>query len=131
MSGTDASELLTATRAFLREELLPELEGFKAYSTRVAANNLAIVARELAQGHELRAIDDDIAARFGLDAGIGPVATQLALALRDGRVAADAELVSLLQQRALKSIEIDNPRYSGYLLAKQRFQNSEASEDSA
>lgn len=131
MSGTDAGELLAATRDFLREEVLPELEGFKAYSTRVAANNLAIVARELAQGHELRAIDESIAARYGLDASAGPVAAQLARALRDGTVEPDAELVQFLQRRALKAIEIDNPRYSGYLLARQRFQQEDGSEDSA
>jgi hypothetical protein len=131
MSGTDAAELLAATRAFLREELLPALEGFKAYSTRVAANNLAIVARELAQGHELRAIDEGIAERYGLDASAGPVAAQLARALRDGTVEPDAELVTLLRRRALKAIEIDNPRYSGYLLARQRFQQENGSEDSA
>ena len=131
MSGTDATELLAGTRAYLREELLPNLEGFQAYSTRVAANNLAIVARELAQGHELAAIDDNIASRYGFDPAVGPIPVQLSRALRDGTVEPDPELLGFLQQRACKAIEIDNPRYSGYLLAQQRWPDSAASEDSA
>ena len=57
MNHTTAAELLTAVRAFLREEVLPQLEGFTAYNTRVAANSLAIVARELEHSLELEALD--------------------------------------------------------------------------
>lgn len=42
-------ELLAAVRSFLEKELLPELEGVRRFHTRVAANALAIVARELEQ----------------------------------------------------------------------------------
>ena len=50
MSQRTAEELLSAVRQFLREQVLPELQGFKAYNTRVAANSLGIVARELQLG---------------------------------------------------------------------------------
>jgi hypothetical protein len=40
-------ELLGAVRSFLEKELMPELEGVRRFHTRVAANALAIVAREL------------------------------------------------------------------------------------
>jgi len=40
-------ELLGAVRSFLEKELLPELDGVRRFHTRVAANALAIVAREL------------------------------------------------------------------------------------
>jgi hypothetical protein len=40
-------ELLGAVRSFLEKELLPELDGVRRFHARVAANALAIVAREL------------------------------------------------------------------------------------
>jgi hypothetical protein len=42
-----AIELLDAVRDFLEQDLLPGLEGRKRFHTLVAANVLAIVAREL------------------------------------------------------------------------------------
>lgn len=43
-----AAELLDAVRGFLETDVIPALEGRKQFHTRVAANVLAIVARELA-----------------------------------------------------------------------------------
>ena len=40
MSQTRADELLVAVQDFLRREVLPQLDGFAAYNTRVAANSL-------------------------------------------------------------------------------------------
>jgi hypothetical protein len=48
----DARELLEAARAFLEEQVVPVLEGTRQFHARVAANVLAIVSRELAQGDE-------------------------------------------------------------------------------
>ena len=42
-----AVELLGAVRRFLQEEVVPELEGPRRYHARVAANVVAIVAREI------------------------------------------------------------------------------------
>jgi hypothetical protein len=44
-----AAELLTAVRAFLEQDLLPGLEGWKRFHALVAANVLAVVTRELAE----------------------------------------------------------------------------------
>ena len=121
MSETEAGELLEATRAFLREEVLPQLEGFSAYNTRVAANNLAIVARELSLKPELDRLDLAIAADLGIDPATGPVAQQLARRIRDRELALDARLLDYLKRRTLKTLEIDNPRYSGYLQACERW----------
>jgi hypothetical protein len=121
MSETEAGELLEATRAFLRDEVLPQLEGFSAYNTRVAANNLAIVARELQLKPELDRLDLAIAGELGIDPGTGPVAQQLACRLRDRELALDDRLLEYLKHRTLKLLEIDNPRYSGYLQACERW----------
>jgi len=121
MSQTEAGELLEATRAFLREEVLPQLDGFSAYNTRVAANNLAIVARELSLKPELDRLDLAIAADVGIDPAKGPVTQQLARRIRDRELALDARLLDYLKRRTLKTLEIDNPRYSGYLQASERW----------
>jgi hypothetical protein len=62
-----AVELLHAVRDFLRNEVVPKLEGRERYHTRVAANVVAIVAREieteeehlLAEWRRLGALLDD------------------------------------------------------------------------
>ena len=118
MSGTESVELLAAVRQFLREEVLPELDGFKAYTTRVAANALGIVARELEMGAGLAELDMQIAFTLDLDEQAGPVTRQIALALRDGTMAHDQRVLSYLRQRTLHSCAIDNPKYSGLQQAR-------------
>lgn len=126
MSQTHADELLLAIGTFLRSDLLPQLEGFSAYTTRVAANSLGIVAREIQLRPELERLDAKAADAYGMQPDDGPVPRQLALRLRDGELAADANLVRYLKQRTLQSLAIDNPKYSGYLLARERWStNSE------
>lgn len=120
MSATTA-ELLDAVRQFLRQDVLPELEGFKAYNTRVAANALGIVARELEHGAGLAQLDAHIAAQLGLDAAAGAIAAQIARGLRDGTLVADARVMSYLKRRTLLAIAIDNPKYSGLLQARARW----------
>jgi hypothetical protein len=121
VSGTEGVELLEAVRQFLRQEVLPELDGFKAYNTRVAANALGIVAREMAMGAGLAELDAQIAATLGLDASAGAIPQQIALALRDGTLVADERVLRHLKQRTLLSIAIDNPKYSGLQQARALF----------
>jgi len=118
VNGTGGSELLEAVRVFLREQVLPELEGYTAYNTRVAANAVGIVARELQQGGAIAALDRDLAQALALDPARGPVAVQVARGLRDGTLAADARLLDYLRARTLCAIAIDNPRYSGLAQAR-------------
>ena len=121
MSQTHADELLLAIREFLRQDVLPQLEGFSAYTARVAANSLGIVARQLQLQPELDRLDAQALTAYGIEPGNGAL-QQLALKLRNGEVRVDATLVHYLQQRTLKSLAIDNPRYSGYLAASKRWQ---------
>lgn len=119
MSGTEGVELLDAVRAFLRQEVLPEMDGFKAYNSRVAANALGIVAREMEQGVGLAALDRAVTQTLGLDEGAGPIATQIAIGLRDGTLEVDERLLDYLRKRTLLSIAIDNPKYSGLQQARE------------
>jgi len=125
MSATQGVELLDAVRQFLRQEVLPELDGFKAYNTRVAANALGIVAREMAMGAGLAELDAQIAAILGLDAQAGAITQQIALGLRDGTLTVDVELLTYLRQRTLLAIAIDNPKYSGLTQARARWGDSQ------
>lgn len=118
MSGTESVELLAAVRKFLREDVLPEMEGFKGYNVRVAANALGIVARELEMGAGLAELDQQIATALGLDVQVGPVTVQIALALRDGTLVVDDEILNYLRKRSLLAIAIDNPKYSGLQQAR-------------
>ncbi len=121
MSGTQGVELLEAVRQFLRQEVLPELDGFKAYNTRVAANALGIVAREIQMCAGLAELDEQIATTLGLDAQTGAIAQQIALGLRAGTLAADERVLTYLKQRTLLAIAIDNPKYSGLQQARERW----------
>jgi len=121
MSATTSVELLAAVRHFLREQVLPELEGFKSYNTRVAANALGIVARELELGGGLAALDRQMAAELGLDVQAVSIPGHIALALRDGQIAIDEKLLTYLRKRTLLAIAIDNPKYSGLQEARARW----------
>lgn len=134
MSDTAVSELLKSVQAFLRSDIAPEIEGFKAYQLRVAMNALAIVEREQNLRVELDTIDNAIAQSTGLAEGL-PVWQALAVALRNGDVVMDpcddknASLMSLIKRRTLIKLAIDNPKYSGGHVAKKRWDTSESSSD--
>jgi len=117
-------ELLEAVRHFLRQEVLPELDGFRAYNTRVAANALGIVAREMQLGAGLAEMDTQIAAMLDLDTQAGAITQQIALGLRDRTLAVDDELLTYLRQRTLLALAIDNPKYSGLTQARARWSDS-------
>ena len=128
MNGTRAAELLEATRNFLLESILPDQEGFLAYSTRVAANNLAIVSRELELRGGIEKLDEGINQTLSLQNKEGPTSTTLARGLRDGIIQVDDDLIKYLRKRTMLCMEIDNPRYSGLLLARERWKTGDAQE---
>ncbi len=128
MNGTTALELLEATRNFLLESILPDQEGFLAYSTRVAANNLAIVSRELELRGGIEKLDEGIIRTLSLQNKGGPLSTTLARALRDGIIQVDDDLMKYLRKRTMLSMEIDNPRYSGLVLARDRWEKGDLQE---
>lgn len=119
---TSAGELLEAVRTFLDDELAPGLDGRARFEARIASNALAIVTRELALDPALRELDAAAAARWGLAAGEEESAvTLLARELRLGACSADAERLAYLRRRTLLRLAIDNPRYSSYLAACERW----------
>jgi hypothetical protein len=124
---TPAAVLLDALSRFLRDELQGELQGFKAYQNRVAANLLDLLAREAKLGCTLAALDRGFAREHGLDEAAMPAA--LARGLRDGRVEDNAQLREYLKQRSLLILAIDNPRYSSVSRAREQWADAAAAAD--
>jgi hypothetical protein len=102
-----AAELLAAVGEFLRDELLPATEGQLNFHTRVAANVLGIVERELRFGaaQELRHADRLSALGFSSQA-------ELAAALRSGEVDPEhPEILAAVRASVTDRLAVANPRY--------------------
>ena len=121
MKESSAVELIEAVSEFLKEKVLPEVEGFTAYNTRVAANSLLIAARQAAGQSEVDEMDRVFAESVGITGAGEDSARQISLQLKDGTLKADDALVAYLKQRTLKRLEIDNPRYWGYVEANKNW----------
>ena len=93
-----AAELIEAVQRFLLESAAPALSGQAAFHAKVAANVLAVVARE-------------IALRPSCDAA---EATRLAALLGHGALGVDTPgLLTHLRATALDQLGVDQPDYSG------------------
>ncbi|WP_246127693.1 phosphotransferase family protein [Amycolatopsis rhizosphaerae] len=102
-----AVELVTAVAEFLRTELLPATEGHLNFHTRVAANVLSIVERELTLGADQEHRHAERLATLG-------VANQaeLAAALRHGRLDPDDPAVlAAVRAGVTDRLLVANPRY--------------------
>ena len=122
MDQPSALELVTAVREFIEKHAMPELQGRTAFHARVAANALAIVARELehaasASEDERRRLQDLLQQDGALDA----LNRDLCRQIRSGQVAwNDPVLAAHLTAATLAKIAIDQPNYSGYLHSPHR-----------
>jgi hypothetical protein len=115
-SAPPAETLLQAAARYLEDELMPTLEGYHRYQTRVTVNVLRMVERELRLG-----ASQDEAGRARLAAlldGHRDVADtaalnlELAAAIRDGRLPIDSPgLVKHLRASLGESLAINNPKW--------------------
>src|SRR5690606_10934423 len=97
---------------YLERELLPSLEGYHRFQTRVAANALKIVAREQRLGEAHAERDAATVARLlGEEVAVAqPEALELADRLRDGTLSLDAPaLVACLREMLERQLAVDNP----------------------
>ena len=122
MDQPSMRELVEAVRAFLEQKAMPELKGHTAFHARVAANALAIVARQLERGGQSDA--DELAglrALLGRNGTLEELNRALCRAIRDGDIDIfSAELQQHLERTARAKIEIDQPNYSGLRIARER-----------
>lgn len=123
MSSTEVSELLGAVSDFLKGDMLLGLDDFAAYNAKIAANVLMIVVRDLEGKEALDAMDAVMSKKLDIRSDVGPVTTHVSLSLRETPSVVNAELFEYLKSRTLKKMEIDNPKYSGYLTARDTWKN--------
>ena len=124
-----AVELLTAVREFLELELLPGLEGRRRFHGLVAANVLAIVAREIsgeetelvAEWQRLRELLDVQASGppgrlDGLRTAVRELTERLCARIRAGDADAGAfgdSVRAHVRATVVEKLRVANPRYLG------------------
>ena len=124
-----AIELLSAVREFLERDVLPDLEGRKRFHGLVAANVLAIVARELDQEEsalvaewqrlrDLLAVDERTPP--GRIAGLRAAVRELTVRLVERIRAGDADqgpfgdaVRAHVRMSVVEKLRIANPKYLG------------------
>lgn len=111
-----AEDLLAVVAEFLRSELMPRLDGRSAFHTRVAANVVDIVRRELAEGPSAdQAARARLAALLGHDGGSEDLNTELCDRIAAGEIdLADAALTDHLWACTLETLAVDQPNYGTY-----------------
>jgi hypothetical protein len=120
MDQPSAVELIKAVQGFLESRAIPELKGHTAFHARVAANALAIVARQLEQSP-----GSDAAELLRLrtilnltDGDLDALNRELCRRIRSGSMAVDAPgLAAHLRETTVAKVRIDQPNYSGLKLA--------------
>lgn len=125
----DAASLIDAVTAFLRDEVMPQLDGRTAFHVRVAANALDIAKREVGTGGQAKA--EELARLQALlkrnDADAEKLSEELSTRIRDGSIEwDDPALIEHLWETTLDTLSIDQPRYATYrAIAKNESETGE------
>ena len=114
MPRTD--ELLVSVRDFLRDDVMKKTAGRSNFLSRVAANSLDIVLRELALGPTHQMLEySRLQAFFGSNEDISVLRKRLVRELRDKTISLESDdLKSHLRHTVINQIAIDQPKYSGF-----------------
>jgi hypothetical protein len=113
------SEIIAAVARFLKAEVIPELAGRTAFNTRVAANALEMMTRQLdtqpaAEAAELEALK----AILGADGDLATLNAELARRLAAGELdLATPGVADHLWTTTLAKLYVDQPTYWGYRAA--------------
>jgi hypothetical protein len=108
-----AATLLEAAVKYLETELMPTLDGYHRFQTRVTVNVLNTVRREL----ELRAAQAEaerarLAAMLGHDGDVESLSVELAEKIRVGAIAIDdPALRAHVRQSLADALAINNPKW--------------------
>jgi hypothetical protein len=102
-----AAQLAEAVEGFLREEVMPAVEGRLAFQTLVAANVMAILGRELTEGPAAAAAHHERLASLGIADD-----TALVEAIRNGDLDGRfGELLTALRPSVEANLKIANPKH--------------------
>jgi Domain of unknown function (DUF6285) len=112
-SMPSASVLLFAAVKYLEEDLLPTLSGYHRFKTRVTANVLNIVRRELELREAQSAAERErLCALVGHDGEIEGLSAELSESIRRGAIDLDeAALRAHLRQSLVDALAINNPKW--------------------
>src|SRR5271167_1966846 len=112
-STPKAAVLLEAAVKYLETELMPTLDGYHRFQTRVTVNVLNTVRREL----ELRAAQADaersrLTAMLGHDGDVESLSVELAEKIRAGAISIDdPALRAHVRQSLADALAINNPKW--------------------
>ena len=122
MDQPSMRELVEAVRDFLETKAMPELKGHTAFHARVAANALAIVARELERGATSNSAElDRLKKLLNRDGSLEELNRELCNQIRSGKLdIVSPTLKQHLELTTLDKVSIDQPNYSGLKIAQSR-----------
>jgi hypothetical protein len=112
-SMPDAAILLKAAIKYLEEELMPTLEGYHRFQTRVTVNVLSTLRRELElRGAQAESERMRLAAILGHDGDAEALSAELAERIRAGAIALeDPTLRAHVRQSLADALAINNPKW--------------------
>jgi hypothetical protein len=112
-SMPSAPVLLTAAVKYLEEELLPGLTGYHRFKTRVTANVLNIVRREVElRETQSKAERERLRTLVGHDGDVETLSRELSELIREGAIDLnDADLRAHLRQSLADALAINNPKW--------------------
>lgn len=113
-SAIQIDQLLAAVAVFLRERVMPTLQGDLAFETRVSVNALELAVRELREWDEVQASHRSrLVELLGAEASVEELEARLCESIRDGTIdPSSAALLRHLRASVVASLEVDQPRYS-------------------
>jgi len=109
----DAPTLLSAAVKYLEDELLPALDGYHRFKTRVTVNVLNTIRRELElRGEQAAAERMRLAAILGHDGEVDALSLELSERIRSGALDLnDAALREHLRESVADALTINNPKW--------------------
>jgi hypothetical protein len=118
-------EMIEAVKAFLEEKAMPELEGHTAFHARVAANVLGILTREYEQGPQNDAEERDrLRLLLSSEGSLEDLNRELCSRIKAREIGLGTTgLKEHLIKTTIRKVEIDQPKYSGLKIAKQKWGN--------
>ena len=113
------SEIIAAVARFLKAEVIPELTGRTAFNTRVAANALEMMRRQLELAPAAEADERErLTALLGREGGLFELNSELSRRLEAGEVDLSTPGVRAhLWKTTMAKLAVDQPTYWGYRAA--------------
>jgi hypothetical protein len=112
-SMPDPTLLLQAAIKYLEQELMPTLDGYHRFKTRVTANALSIIHRELKLQEEQAAAERArLSSILGHDGEVEAMSRELAERIRAGEFKLDdPALRAHIRQSLADALTINNPKW--------------------